>query len=934
MSFHADIYNKSNSYEFMYEKSPLCYQSLDENGNFIIVNAAWCKLLGYSQSEVIGKWFGDFLAPESKEKIEECFVGFRAVGEVYGYEFSMFCKDGAVVDVSIDGRIEYDDLVQFRQTHCIVQDQTEKKKNNAIEESFKHILENSLNEIFVFDAHTYKFIRVNRGACENIGYTQEELSHLTPLDIKPELSPEQFNDLLEPLRSGEEEIIRFETVHLRKNGTLYYIEVHLQLTTFLLKPAFIAIILDVTQRKEIENRLNLVIQGADLGYWDWDYMTGEHHVNDRWLEILGLNRGDLDNYFSDWDNRIHPDDQQRVRDTVRHCIESKEPYTVEFRMSHKQSHWVWIQGAGSVVAYDIDNKSALRLCGTHQDISVRKKNDEQIRKLSQAVDQSPNLILITDTEANIEYANPKMHEITGYSIDEVIGRNISIFAPDEGSIDHYKTFWDTVKSGKEWRGTFYNKKKSGELYWARESIAPIKDENSKITHFVAIQEDITEAKKVSEQLNYQATHDALTELINRREFENRVNRTIDTAKLNNSRHVLCYLDLDQFKIINDTCTHVAGDELLKQFANILLSNFRFRDTVGRLGGDEFAVLLEHCSVQQAEKHAQELLDKVSDFQFHWNNTSFRIGVSIGIVAIDQNTQNISVLLSHADISCYAAKHAGRHCIHVFQASDNDLAFVHKELQWISRINRALNENLFNLYIQPIVQLNSYLKPPDHFEVLIRLQDSRGEIIPPGAFLPAVERFNLSLQLDQWVISGVFDWIQKVGQQNSRAPFLSINLSGQNLGNKQLLAFIKSQFKTHQDVSTEQICFEITETAAINNLTDAKAFISELSELGCKFSLDDFGSGLSSFDYLKNLPVDLLKIDGQFVKDIVNDPIDAALVKSINEIGHVMGKKTIAEFVENKQILEILATLKVDYVQGYYLGRPQSIDTYSIFDNVG
>lgn len=934
MSSHIDLPAKANSYELLHEKSPLCYQSLDENGNFIIVNIAWCKLLGYSQSEVIGKWFGDFLAPKSKEKVGECFVRFRAAGEAYGYEFSMLCKDGEVVDVSIDGRIEYDDLGQFRQTHCIVHNQTEKKKNTAIEESFKHILENSLNEIFVFDAHTYKFIRVNRGACENIGYSQEELSHLTPLDIKPELSSEQFNDLLEPLRSGEEEIVRFETVHLRKNGTLYYIEVHLQLTTFLLKPAFIAIILDVTQRKEIENRLNLVIQGADLGYWDWDYMTGEHHVNDRWLEILGLNRGDLDNYFSDWDNRIHPDDQQRVRDTVRHCIESKEPYTVEFRMSHKQSHWVWIQGAGSVVAYDINNKSALRLCGTHQDISVRKKNDEQIRKLSQAVDQSPNLILITDTDANIEYANPKIHEITGYSIDEVIGRNISIFAPDEGSIDHYKTFWDTVKSGKEWRGTFYNKKKSGELYWARESIAPIKDENNKITHFVAIQEDITEAKKVSEQLNYQATHDALTELINRREFENRVNRTIDTAKLNNSRHVLCYLDLDQFKIINDTCTHVAGDELLKQFANILVGNFRFRDTVGRLGGDEFAVLLEHCSVQQAEKHAQQLLDKVSDFQFHWNNTSFRIGVSIGIVAIDQNTQNISVLLSHADISCYAAKHAGRHCIHVFQASDNDLAFVHKELQWISRINRALNENLFSLYIQPIVQLDSYLKPPDHFEVLIRLQDSRGEIIPPGAFLPAVERFNLSLQLDQWVISGVFDWIQKVGQQNSRAPFLSINLSGQNLGNKQLLAFIKSQFKTHQDVSTEQICFEITETAAINNLTDAKAFISELSELGCKFSLDDFGSGLSSFDYLKNLPVDLLKIDGQFVKDIVNDPIDAALVKSINEIGHVMGKKTIAEFVENKQILEILATLKVDYVQGYYLGRPQAIDTYSIFDNVG
>ena len=927
MSSDIDPPNKSHMYDLLYEKSLLCYQSLDKDGNFIIVNPAWCALLGYSQSEVIGKWFGDFMAPESKEKLRECFLKFQQTGLAFGYEFSMLCKDGAVIDVSIDGRIEYDDQGHFIQTHCIVQDQANIYKNTALEEGFKHIFENSLNEIFVFDANTYKFIKVNRGARENIGYTQNELNHLTPLDIKPELSIQQFNALLEPLRSGAEEIIRFDTVHLRKNGTLYYIEVHLQLTTFLLKPAFIAIILDVTQRKEIEYRLDLVIQGANLGYWDWDYVTGGHHVNDRWLEMLGLNRGDLDNYFSDWNNRIHPDDQQRVRDTVKHSIESKKPYTVEFRMQHKQDYWVWIQGAGSVVAYDTDNKSALRLCGTHQNISVRKKNDEQIRQLSQAVDQSPNLIIIMDTDATIEYVNPKIFEITGYSIDEVIGKNISIFAPDGGSVGQKKEYWDTIKSGKEWRGTFKNKKKGGELYWARESIAPIKDENNNISHFVAIQEDITEAKKVSEQLNYQATHDALTELINRREFENRVSRTIETAKQNNSKHVLCYLDLDQFKIINDTCTHVAGDELLKQFANILLGTFRFRDSVGRLGGDEFAVLLEHCSVQQAEQHAQQLLDKVRNFQFHWNNTSFRIGVSIGIVAIDQNTQNMSALLSHADIACYSAKNAGRHRIHVFQDNDNDLTFVHKELQWISRINRALNENLFSLYLQPIFRLDDYLKAPDHFEVLIRLQDSYGEIIPPGAFLPAVERFNLSLQVDEWVISKVFDWIQKIGHKKCQLPFLSINLSGQNLGNKQLLAYIKKQLETHSEVSTEQICFEITETAAINNLTDAKAFISELSELGCKFSLDDFGSGLSSFDYLRNLPVDLLKIDGQFVKDIECDPIDAALVKSINEIGHVMGKKTIAEFVENKQILEILVELEVDFVQGYFLGKPKPIDTY-------
>lgn len=918
---------KLHNYKLLYESSPLCYQSLDKNGNIIIVNRAWCMLLGYSQDEVIGKWIGDYIASESKQKALESFSKFTETENSCSFNFNLLCHDGSVIDVYIDGRVECDDHGQFVQTHCIIQDLTEKNKNAAIEESFKYIFENSLNEIFVFDADTYKFIKVNRGARNNLGYTQEELRQLTPLDLKPELTLESFNELLEPLYSGREEKIQFETVHQRKNGTHYHIEVHMQLTSFLLKPAFIGIALDVTQRKEIENRLNLVIQGAELGYWDWDYVTGKHHVNDRWLEILGLNRDDIDDYVSDWDGRLHPDDQQRVRDTVKHSIESKEPYIVEFRMRHKQGYWVWIQGAGAVVAYDTDNKSALRLCGTHQDISIRKQNDEQIKKLSQAVAQSPNLIFITDTDANIEYVNPKIHQITGYSVKEVLGKNMRIFASGETANNDYKILWNIIKSGKEWRGMFHNKKKDGELYWARESIAPIKDDNNKITHFIAIQEDITEAKKVSEQLNYQATHDSLTGLINRREFENRVNRTIDTSKHNNSNHVLCYLDLDQFKIINDTCTHVAGDELLKQFANILEGTFRFRDTIGRLGGDEFAVLLEHCSVHQAEKHAQQLLDKVNSFQFHWDNKSFRIGVSIGIVAINHSTQNISALLSHADIACYAAKNAGRHRIHIYQASDNDLALVHKELQWISRINQALNDDLFTLYIQPICQLDSYSMVPDHYEVLIRLKDSDGAIIPPGAFLPAVERFNLSLQVDQWVINAVFNWTDKIIHQNGEVPFLSINLSGQNLGNRQLLAFIKKQFETHQQVSTEKICFEITETAAINNLTDARAFISELSELGCQFSLDDFGSGLSSFDYLKNLPVDFLKIDGQFVKDIVSNPIDFALVKSIDEIGHVMGKKTIAEFVENEQILEILAALKVDYVQGYFLGKPRPIDSY-------
>jgi len=916
----------THNYKLLYERSPLGYQSLDSNGNFILVNPAWCELLGYQENEVVGKFFGDFMTPESREKVLENFPKFKATGKICGIEFNMLCKDGTSITVSFDGRIGYDEQGHFTQTHCILQDLTEKKKHKDIEESYTNIFENSLNEIFVFDAETFKFIKVNKGACNNIGYTHEELSELTPIDIKPEVTYEMFIELAEPLRSGAKEIIQFESIHQRKDGTRYFAEVHLQLTTFLAKPAYIAIILDITQRKEVENRLNLVIDGAELGYWDWDYVTGKHLVNDRWLEILGLNRDELDEYVNDWNNRIHVDDKKHVLDTINQSIESKKPYIVEFRMQHQRGHWVWIQGSGAVVTYDTDNKSPLRLCGTHQDISPRKQSEEQIRKLSLAVEQSPSLVVITNVEGVIEYANPKIHETTGYSVNEVIGEHTRLFSSGETSRQDYKCLWDTIKSGNDWRGTLHNKKKNGDFYWSQESIAPIKDNNNQITHFVAIQEDITEAKKVSDQLSYQASHDPLTGLINRREFEKRVIRTIETAKNNNSTHVLCYLDLDQFKIINDTCTHVAGDELLKQISNILRGTFRTRDTVGRLGGDEFAVLLEHCSIQQAEKHAQNLLTAVSNFQFYWDKQSFRVGVSIGIVSINNKTKSISTVLSSADVACYSAKHAGRNRIHIYQSSDADLALEHKELQWISRINQALNEDLFLLYVQPICQLKTSGTVTDHYEVLLRLQDSNGDIIPPGAFLPAVERFNLSLQLDQWVVNSVFEWINKAQKKNIKIPFLSINLSGQNLGNQQLLTFINGLLERSSQQVINKICFEITETAAINNLTDAKLFISQLRDQGVKFSLDDFGSGLSSFDYLKNLPVDFLKIDGQFVKNIVTDEIDHALVRSINEIGHVMGKKTIAEFVENEQILDMLSKLGVDYVQGYHLGKPSPIDT--------
>lgn len=567
------------------------------------------------------------------------------------------------------------------------------------------------------------------------------------------------------------------------------------------------------------------------------------------------------------------------------------------------------------------------ICGMSTDITKRKETELNLRKLNLAVEQSPNLVVITNTNGVIDYVNHKIIELTGYQPDEVIGKKPSIFKSDKTPDSVHKDLWETITAGNVWRGVFQNKKKNGDTYWAQESIAPVKNDIGEITHYVAIQEDVTSARTLSEKLTYQAEHDPLTGLINRQAFEQRLERVLETAKENKSRHALCYLDLDQFKIVNDSCSHAAGDELLRQLSKELLQAIRHRDTLGRLGGDEFAILMEHCTLAHARRTAENILSTVAQFQFGWENKSFRIGVSIGVIQISYQSGSVGDLLKQADIACYAAKDAGRNRIHVFlQHDDKYMLQHHGEMNWLSKINYALEYDRFILFAQEIKPLRYGLEA--HYEILIRMQGKGGEIILPGSFLPSVERYHLSQKIDRWVIHNTLIWMANNPELYRENTVFSVNLSGQNLGDELLLDFIFNEFLT-TGIDFKNICFEITETAAILNLSAASDFITSLKKAGCKFSIDDFGSGLSSFEYLKKLPVDYLKIDGVFVKDIIKDPVDMALVKSINEIGHVMGKQTIAEFVENQEILNELKKIGVDYVQGYYLGMPMLLSELKV-----
>jgi diguanylate cyclase (GGDEF)-like protein len=418
-------------------------------------------------------------------------------------------------------------------------------------------------------------------------------------------------------------------------------------------------------------------------------------------------------------------------------------------------------------------------------------------------------------------------------------------------------------------------------------------------------------------------HDPLTGRYNRRAFEARLQRTIETAVVEGKRHALCYIDLDQFKVVNDTCGHVAGDELLKQVAALLEREIRESDMLARLGGDEFGVLLEGCDLDKAVEHAEAMRLKVRKHRFVWQDKPFDISISIGLVPITSECVNMEEVLKNADAACYVAKDSGRNRLQIYQPHDKELAQRYGEMQWVSRIQQALEENRFELHgqrIQPTVR-----KPrAPHYEVLVRLRDPDGQLVPPMAFIPAAERYNLMSSIDQWVVRHALELLAGLhARGRGKDISLAINLSGQSLGNDEVLAAIRRAIE-ETDVAPGNLCFEITETAAITNLAAASRFMHSLRELGCRFSLDDFGSGLSSFGYLSNLEVDYIKIDGHFVKNILTDPLSRSIVDAINRIGHVMGISTIAEFVESEEIAAALQKLGIDYVQGFGIHKPEPL----------
>jgi diguanylate cyclase (GGDEF)-like protein/PAS domain S-box-containing protein len=566
-----------------------------------------------------------------------------------------------------------------------------------------------------------------------------------------------------------------------------------------------------------------------------------------------------------------------------------------------------------------------------QRVEERTAQLAKAEKLAQVTLESiSDAVITTNTEGQIEGLNSAAEQLMGYSLDQAKGQPLKsvlrLFDEETGAPvpDLVEQALHKDSQPKTLSLLLLNPRNSREIA-VELSVAPIYLEQGQAKGVVLVCRDVTPTRNLARQLSWHAAHDSLTGLINRREFEHLLSAAVQDAKISGATHLLCYLDLDQFKIVNDTCGHSAGDELLRQVSYELQTQIRKKDLLARLGGDEFGVLLYDCSLADGQQIAHKITQALSHYQFIWQDKIFRITVSIGLVEIDVSVNHSDEILSAADAAMYVAKDQGGNRSHAYCEDDRELAKRLGDMQWVSQIRSALEENQFCLFCQEIQPIQPTLANQSIYEILLRLRDKSGLLITPNAFIPAAERYHLMPHLDRWVVRTLFETLSHDRDSTKlsyliQQPLYNVNLSGASFNDPSFLAFLKEQFLIYQ-ICPSSICFEITETAAITHLKKAVEFIEELKQLGCRFALDDFGRGMSSLTYLKTLPVDYLKIDGQLVKPIVNDPVAVAMLEAISHISSAMGLRTIAEFVENDLILQKVQALGIDYVQGYAVGKP-------------
>lgn len=694
------------------------------------------------------------------------------------------------------------------------------------------------------------------------------------------------------------------------------------------------------QHELYKQKFNTSIQAATEGIWEWSKLNEN---GDWWSKpmytLLGLDEAATKPSLERIKRLMHPADKKKYDYLFETEMRSKQFFEFECRMtvSEKGFRWFRIRVVG---AYD-SNGDLIKLIGSLVNIHAGKTNRIQLQqekdKAFATLNSIVDAVITTNHDGIIEYGNSAAERLTGVPVKELRGsliNSVVSFYKEHSMAEIDNPMLQCLTTGERMTQKIYADMldRDGTRYTVQVMATPLVRKEGAVYGAVLVLNDVTNIRILSRRLKYQASHDILTKLINRSEFEKRVQNAIIVAQEESIVSSVLYIDLDRFKLINDICGHIAGDELLKQVAK-LIRNIADRDmSVARMGGDEFAVLIESCNIDAAEIVAKKILSSLEAYRFTWNEKTFSVEASIGLAEIRDTCDGLTYILNAVDSACYLAKESGRNCIRKYSEGDDTVIERKGQERWIQHFDTALQNDDLVLYGQTMKALQPDNPKKMSIEVLVRMLDSDGNIIPPNAFLPAVERFDRAYKLDKWIIEKVFTFLDGNKDFVERIGKCSINLSGQSMAEDDLLRFIQQKAKQY-NIDSGKVCFEITETAAIANLTTAIDLINNLRDDGFLFALDDFGSGLSSFAYLKSLPVDFLKIDGIFVKDIHTDKINYAMVKAIQDMSVVLNKQTIAEYVDNEHVVELLTEMGIDYGQGFYLGKPQPLEDFVNADNL-
>ncbi|CAG9165008.1 putative diguanylate cyclase DgcE [Cupriavidus laharis] len=789
---------------------------------------------------------------------------------------------------------------------------------------------------------------VNRALSDLFGYSAAELRQQRFQDIT---HPDDLDaDLrqVERLLAGEIESYRMEKRFLHQDGEYRWalLAVSLVRDQQSQRPLhFIAQIEDIHMRKlaqeqfeQLSRRTQLAVEAGGVGIWEWDFTSSGITWDTRMHALHGTDAAHGAPVIAQWIAMLHPEDVGRVNGEMRKAIRGDEPFDTEYRIVRPDGEVRHVRALANVTRGD--DGTAHALVGTNWDITEQRRLTEALfeekERLHITLQSIGDAVICTDAGMRVTFMNPIAEQLTGWTmasasglplervfriVDEVTG--LPIPSPVEACLQTLTPAY--LQEGAVLQSL------TGERHDVQDSAAPVLTAAGDVLGAVLVFQDITTARAMQRELAHSAMHDALTGLPNRTWFEKRLREACDAARTQGHRAALCFIDLDRFKIVNDTAGHGAGDILLRELGYMIRNHVRPDDLLARLGGDEFALLLKDCTVDQAEAIGQGVIDAIRSRRFPWDGRVYDVGASIGIAAIDQDVPPAGELMSRADVACYAAKAAGRNRVSVYRRDESDARRHHRELEVAAGIHSALEGNHFRLFAQEIRALQrEACKGCDgheerHVEILVRMVDEDGELIMPGAFIPAAERYDLMGHIDRWVIHNV---LREYGERLRAVPGLSVsvNLSANSLGEPFLLPFLHAELE-QSALPANRIRLEITETALINNMAAATRLVAEMRRAGCTVALDDFGSGLSSFAYLKQFPVDYLKIDGSFIRNLADNMVDREIVSSINDIGHRLGVRTVAEWVEDERTLNALRAIGVDYAQGYAIGRPVPLDTY-------